>query len=131
MNGVNEVQSSSMVQQRNGLNAFTSSPIAQSSSMDQENFVTIMEDNNGEQASAVTTTSSSLMVQQCIPNRVLTELSVKITNTPTTININKRAMENPLSESGISSDEVGETIFLSVKHLFNFAFSSRFHQNVK
>lgn len=122
MNGVNEVQSSSMVQ-RNGGHTFTSSPIAQSSSMEQEHFVTIMEDNNGERASAVTTTSSSLMV----PNRVLTELSVTIANTqstPTSNSVNKQPMENPLRDSGVSNVEVGGTFFCFRFCYFNFPVST-------
>lgn len=105
MNGVNEVQSSSMVQQRTGL---TSSPIAAYSPMEQ--FDTIMEDNNGEQASGVTTTT--LTVPQIIPHRVLTELSVTISNTPTPINVNKQPIENSLRATDTTNDEVGEFGFL-------------------
>lgn len=106
MNGVNDVQSSSMVQQRN---VPTSSPIAQQSPMELEQIDTIMEDNNGEQASVVT--SSTLMEPQLIPNRVLTALSTSISNTPSMINGNKPPIDNPLRDSSLSSDEVGESIF--------------------
>lgn len=98
MNGVNEVQSSSMVQQR-WVNGFTSSPLAESSSMEQ--FDTIMEDNNGEHA-ALTSSSMSL---QAIPNRVLTEISVTLTNTPSPSIVNKQTNENPSRDSNV---EVGE-----------------------
>lgn len=108
MNGMNEVQSSSMVQQRNGP---TSSPIAQSFPMEQEEFLTIMEENDGEQGTVAT--SSILLEPQFIPNRVLTDLSVSISNTPSMINVNKPPIENPLRESGHSNDEVGE--FISVQ----------------
>lgn len=96
MNGVNEVQSSSMVQQR-WSNGFTSSPLAEQSSMEQ--FVTIMEDINGEQGAALTSSSMSL---QAIPNRVLTEISVTLTNTPTPSTVNKQTNDNPSRDSNVN-----------------------------
>lgn len=98
LNGVNEVQSSSMVQPCNNLNGLTSSsPIGQHPSMEQ--FIPILEENNDEQASGVGT-SSTPTVEQFIPDRVLSELSVTLSNTPTPNNNvkNEPIIDNPSSE---------------------------------
>ncbi len=99
MNGVNEVQSSSMVQQRNGL---ILSPIATTTSIEEERIDTIPEENgNGDDATTVN------LGPESIPTRVLTEISIPMSSTQSTpVTAIKKPIENPLRDSGISNDKV-------------------------
>lgn len=112
MNGVEEVQSSSMVQQRNGL--MMSSPVGRIPSMDEEQIATILECNDAEQepfaesapAHRMTPETSSLSTS--IPNRVLSEIPLGIANSQsTTAYISKQPIENQLRDTGITNHEVG------------------------
>lgn len=124
MNGMNEVQSSSMVQMPNGL---TSSPMNRP--MEQERYETIMEVNDGEQTSEVAM-SSTFMMPQSTPNRVLQEILVLNPNTPSpltdTITVVKPPIENPSRDS---NDEVclEKRRFLLDKFYYkNFLFTGSF-----
>lgn len=124
MNGMNEVQSSSMVQMPNGL---TSSPMNRP--MEQERYETIMEVNDGEQTSEVAM-SSTFMMPQSTPNRVLQEILVLNPNTPSpltdTITVVKPPIENPSRDS---NDEVclEKRRFLLDKFYYkNFLFTDSF-----
>lgn len=110
MNGVNEVQSSSMVQRRIDpvVNEVMSSTMLQSSLEDHQSIATIMEDENEERFQAI---PSSPFVPQTISNRVLTEISVTATNTPMSINITEKPNENPSRESGTQHNQVNSLLF--------------------
>lgn len=111
MNGVNEVQSSSMVQRIDPVtNEVMSSTMLQSTSDEQERIATIMEDVNEGEFQPMA--SSPITLPQIICNRVLSEIPVSATNTPMSININKISNENPPRASGIQHEQVGEIFLL-------------------
>lgn len=94
MNGVNDVQSSSMVQQRNGLMML--SPIGRTSSMgDDERIVTILERDDDDEQEFADAASSPPTSSGSIPDRVLSEISVTIANTQSTpVSVNKQPIGN-------------------------------------
>ncbi|KAG4066799.1 hypothetical protein HA402_012866 [Bradysia odoriphaga] len=100
MNGVNEIASSSLVQQRNGL--MMSSPIGRASLMEEERIVTILErDGDDEEEQPFVEASES------IPNRVLSEMTVVIANTQSTpVCVSKQPIGNALRPNDIADVEV-------------------------
>lgn len=112
MNGVNEVQSSSMCQQRNYtvMRDVNEEPSPSSSLEQQQSIMSIIEELNEEQLPPMA--SSPLVAPQPSSNRILSEISVSVTNTPIAVIVNKKPVENTLRDSGIPSDQVGGINFV-------------------